>query len=71
MLHNQGEIKVFDANQDVVLTGEQFGRYGSLTFHKKTRKRLEKLQQKYLPERDESDKPVHPIDIAELFSKHQ
>jgi len=73
MLDNQGEIEVFDSNQYVVLTGNQFEEYGVIASDMVStgddRRPLLDIQRRYLPKRDdpvEPDSSTPALDLTDM-----
>ena len=69
-LHNQGKIEVFDSNQYVVVTGDQFEEYGIIASDMAStgddRRPLLDIQRRYLPKRDDSVEPDSSTTSFEL-----
>ncbi len=70
VLHNQGKIEVFDSNQYVVVTGDQFEEYGIIASDMAStvddRRPLLDIQRRYLPKRDDSVEPDSSTTSFEL-----
>ena len=73
VLDNQGEIEVYDANQYVVLTGNQFKEYGVIASDMAPtgddRHPLLDIQRRYLAKRDgpvEPDSSIPPFDLTDV-----